>query len=375
VEKLETFSFNLQDFKNTVEAISESHFEERFRQCELVRFEGKPEEISAAGDRLDRYWPDTLLAFHSFQSQLTEFDQSFIERWGEDILVHSIALKAFQAALLCSGAGSSEMGYFYDVDVDGNHKIYLFDKVQGGNGLAELIKNHFYIAEHQRTEASANQISLPTTDFVSEFLFRMGACPSHLSLTACCQSREIVDTPKLGISVKELLTTDIEYSLETLKTNRIVWWLLEKSKISFKPSNLDDLQFAIDSASILLQELIGDGTLSGGTPYDDFERALAGCIDACPECLDDQENSVFGSFLNKEHVDNRLLGKILNQVISICDNPCIEIGKSEPEIVSLKMGSDEGQIKPLKKDWPTAILMTDVSNSLSFERMFLFDPK
>jgi hypothetical protein len=80
-------------------------------------------------DWYDRAYPRIARA----QTATSRFNAAFLCDTVDNILVHSLAVLLQNAIASLVGASDSDLGYFYSPS---KREIYLFDKVEGGNGFA-----------------------------------------------------------------------------------------------------------------------------------------------------------------------------------------------------------------------------------------------
>ncbi len=364
-------SLQISDIQNAASNLNDHQFEAQIEECELAKFFGSPaEERVAAKERAARYVDESLEVFREFTSRISEFGIDFVARWTRDTLVHTLALKCYQSAVLAAGAGSDQLGYFYKSakSEDERDYIYLFDYVESGSGLTDLIAKHFFIDEKRRIDGEF----VASTDFVTQFLGSMGSCPSHMAMTVCNEKRDQDSPPVLGASARKLISSDVNHSFDSLHTNRVLRWLANLEDFKYQPDRLDEARIAIDASACLIPLAVRDNLIDEVDAMNKFERALAGCISSCPECVDDQENSIFGAYLNGDHVDNRLTSMLLEVGTESMGDKVVKIATAEDEISTGRLGVASESIRRVVAD-VTADELVDDGGTLTFKHRLIFD--
>lgn len=357
-----------------IDKIQGAEFEAQLVSCEIIKEIGAdPDQIDAARERANRYIEESQECLASLKEKIGEFSEKFVRDWTLDVLCHSIALNAFQAACRTAGVGGDQLGYFYKSDPEefDKCKIFLFDKTEGGSGLCNLIDRNFFISQKERKDND----QLATTDFLSEWAVNMGACPTHLVHRICDTEATMGNELKLPSHLSHL-QSDLVHCRETLHTNEIIGWMQKHAGIPVHPGRLDDLVIANDAADQFLPEMIEQNVISAEGAFHKFERAISGCVDGCPECVLDTENSVYGQFLTADHSDSRLSTLYLSKAAQKVGAPSIYTARSAEEIRALKLGVVEGGGTTLSAmaNWITEQSLSPVADETQVELAFLFDP-
>jgi hypothetical protein len=372
-EEYGSLSLDLKNLAALIKKISIDEFKHLIVDCEITKYLGSNEhEMDAANERAKRYIDESVDYLLVLKEKIELFDEGFLRDWTTDTLVHSVALKIYQAACRSSGSSSDQLGYFYRANQKDSKecKVYLFDKIEGGSGLCDIISKNFFISSNRRSQND----QFATTDFLSEWVKNMGTCPSHLVQILCdleASTGRAVDTPRHLKSIQ----SDLIHCRNTLDAPTILRWLHQNSSVSLEPGNLDQLNVALDAAALFLPKLVEDGVIPKDGAYHRFERAITGCIDGCPECVIDTGNSIYGPFLTADHTDNRLSTLFLDIAGRRLDRPSVCFGRTESEIRALKFGVDECEGTTLTgmSEWISSADVQLDGTAVELEMGFLFD--
>jgi hypothetical protein len=373
VKEYNNASLEVDRFQDLVRSINEDDLQRQIIQSELIRKYGADEiEIEATNDRAERYIPESLETFQKLKSNIDQFGVDFVLNWARQTLVHSIALKVFQAACRTAGAASDQLGYFYSTDPSDPSKntIYLFDKIEGGSGLCAIIDSNFFISNVQRKDND----QLATSDFLTEVISNLGSCPTHIIHQVC----DIEASAGVEVELPHdlsFLRSDLDHCKNELGTPEILRWLQSEAPVTYAPGNLDQLLIIMDAADVYIPAAVESGLISAENAFSFFERAISGCVSGCPECLIDPQGSLYGPFLSSDYCENRMASNFLKMAATEVGKPWVHTARSFQEGRSLKLGVSEDMsvtTEPMVS-WLSSDKPSLKGNTVEFESSFLFD--
>ncbi|MCX6027109.1 MAG: hypothetical protein NTY23_12790 [Chloroflexi bacterium] len=146
--------------------ISDDRF---FQLCRKVAQVQNPASVDQRFDTLQ----GTLPNLQSARQSASLFNKSLVRTTAEDLLLNTLSLAIYSAALRHTGAEAGDVAYFYKRGPHQTASIFLFDTDDFGNGTADLAAETFHVSAVERILTARQRAlgghpdPLPSTDFAS----------------------------------------------------------------------------------------------------------------------------------------------------------------------------------------------------------------
>jgi hypothetical protein len=244
-----------------------------------------------------------------------EFDDAFVRDMGRDLLVHTLAVGALDAAGQLVGAAEGDLDYFYRGD---RHEFYLFDSVDGGNGYAETVERFLHIPAQRRAPmvpGGTPAADLPSSDWFALFEEVLSACPAQTTvrlLFEACRSgaRDVSQIHFPGA----LLPRDLEARLRHEFDPIIGAAGVVSAALTGWPGLFrcwEDLLWLQVVPEYFTQTLYQSRAVAN---LSSLVARTHLCTTGCLECVNNGDGSVHGTLLAGEHVSRNLLDALVRHV-------------------------------------------------------------
>jgi hypothetical protein len=266
---------------------------------------------------------DSHANFTAACDRIANFDQAFVLKTAEEVLLNTIGVTLHTAALRLTGAEASDLRYFYKTRTDGMADVFLFDADEFGNGTCDLIWRTFYISPVERVLVAKqralgdNPDPLPTADFLDCFEESLAECDSshaaHLAFH---------DKPAIGKALEDLESARVG---ERQVAGAVFDFLRnEVGLTSFDQTML--FQRCPEFLAYISQFPCYSSPLVPSLSYPTFqalESAFGYCWDGCISCVVEPEQNIHGVLAAKETVSKLLLDAIYRVVVCEAVDPVV----------------------------------------------------
>jgi hypothetical protein len=148
----------------------------RFQQvCAWLARVQNPASPADRFGTLDSTWD----SFQGACAWAGQFTPTFFKQTTCDLLLNTLGLTLHAAALRLTGAGDSDLDYFYRPGPDGSAHLFLFDIDDLGNGACDAVRDLFFVFPAERTLGD-HPDPPPSTDFSRRLEEQLHECPSQI---------------------------------------------------------------------------------------------------------------------------------------------------------------------------------------------------
>jgi len=286
----------------------------RYDAVMMILLDGVLADLASAGltksrDQQRGWYEKAWAAIPPLCDQRAAFDDGYVRTTARDLLVHSLAVAALDAASRLAGASDGDLGYFYRSD---RHELYLFDSVDGGNGYSETIHKYLSITPEQRAAETAEK-NLPSNDWFELFEEVLTPCPAQTT------ARLLFDACRAGVKrfedmappTEEDLRARLRHEFDPITGGQgVVAELVANWPAIF--SNWKDLLWLQIVPEFFTK------TLCDKTAVANHASLVARshlCTSGCIECIVNRDNSVHGTLFANEHVSRTLLDALAKKSV------------------------------------------------------------
>ena len=266
-----------------------------------------PAENPGGAQRQAEWYARAEADFLRLRAAAAQFTDDVVRETGRDLLTHTLAVTSLDAAAQLVGAADDDLGYFHD---PARSAFYLFDRVEGGNGYAETVRDYLHIPPLRRImTAREDGDDLPTADWFGLLDQITSPCPAQLAtriVFAACRcgatDHRAVCLPA-GVPVRDL-DARIRHEFDGVTGSAGV---IRRALAAFPNVFRDwpDLLWLQVVPEYFAPQVCGAG--APARSFTDLVTRTRVCVTGCLECVDNAEGSVYGSLASAEYVSRPLL--------------------------------------------------------------------
>ncbi len=309
----------------------------------------------------------------SAQNAAPRFDLALLQDTTTDILIHSLSVLIEGALTSLVGASNNDMGYFYSPS---RQEVYIFDKVEGGNGYSETAQRFLHIPPLQRLLHARDNTrhSLPDVDGFQLLDEAIGDCPGQLATRVLFEAVRLGVTDVSNLSFHSSVSADLQARVRH-EFNSISGSAFVLTTLARNWSNLfaswQDLLWVQVFPEWFTSSLVSSGVVSG---IEELRTRTHLCVSGCIECVDNGESSVHGTLSSAEHVSRGMLDVFranakINEQASYLDIPAWQsIGATLQQGIGQPVLDENGDpitVQIVEDGTTRQILLTKVLSTVS----------
>jgi hypothetical protein len=267
-------------------------------------------ETPGGAQRQAEWYARAEADFLRLRAAAAQFTDGVVRETGRDLLTHTLAVTGLDAAAQLVGAADDDLGYFHD---PARGAFCLFDRVEGGNGYAETVRDYLHIPPLRRiVTAREDGDDLPTADWFGLLDQITSPCPAQLAtrivFTTCrCGATDHRDVRlPTGVPVRDL-DARIRHEFDGVTGSAGV---IRRALTAFPSIFRDwpDLLWLQVVPEYFASQVCGAG--GPARSFTDLVTRTRVCVTGCLECVDNAEGSVYGSLASAEYVSRSLLDAV-----------------------------------------------------------------